>query len=81
MSIYRGKERRYARRREQDDRRADIRWELDKDDRRHGVGRRQSDVSPASGLSRIETAEDVHWTMARLESPLPFRELTFADIR
>ena len=36
---------------------------------------------PASGLSRIETAEDVHWTMARLESPLPFRELTFADIR
>ena len=46
MSIYRGKERRYAGRREQDDRRADIRWELDKEDRRHGVGRRQSDVSP-----------------------------------
>lgn len=46
MSIYRGKERRYARRREQDDRRADIRWEPDKEERRHGVGRRQSDVSP-----------------------------------
>jgi len=34
-----------------------------------------------SGLNRIETAEDVHWTMAWLESLLPFLELTYADIR
>ena len=46
MNTYRGRERRHGQRRQKGDRRNDIRWEPDKEDRRHGVGRRQSDVAP-----------------------------------
>lgn len=46
MNTHRGSERRHGQRRQVGERRTEIRWELDKDDRRHGVGRRQSDVAP-----------------------------------
>ena len=40
---YRGKERRYHSRRTKTDRRSDIRFEIDKEDRRINQGRRQDD--------------------------------------
>ena len=46
MNTHRGSERRHGQRRQVGERRIEIRWEPDKDDRRHGVGRRQSDVAP-----------------------------------
>ena len=46
MNTHRGSERRHGQRRQVGERRTEIRWEPDKEDRRHGVGRRQSDVAP-----------------------------------
>ncbi|MGL4753904.1 MAG: hypothetical protein ACRCXB_16120 [Aeromonadaceae bacterium] len=40
------KERRRQQRRQQADRRLEIRWEPDKEDRREGDGRRQEDIGP-----------------------------------
>lgn len=40
------KERRRQQRRQQADRRLEIRWEPDKEDRRDGDGRRQEDIGP-----------------------------------
>lgn len=52
MSDYQGKERRRGPRRLISDRRQDVRWEPDKDDRRQKPGRRASDVDPLSHLGR-----------------------------
>ena len=46
MADYNGPERRHGERRVSPDRRAEVRWEPGKDDRRQNPGRRKTDFDP-----------------------------------
>lgn len=52
MSDYQGPERRHGPRRVQVDRRAEVRWEPDKEDRRQNPGRRKSDQGVGYWVAR-----------------------------
>lgn len=52
MGDYQGKERRRHSRRVTSDRRQDVRWEPEKDDRRQMPGRRAGDIDPLNRMSR-----------------------------
>ena len=79
MADYNGPERRHGERRITPDRRAEVRWEPGKDDRRQNPGRRKTDFDPTFWNGRDSEKQWPHsadmkeatlWPPVRLRLPL-----------